>query len=61
MNKKILIMMAIASFGVVIQLIISSIFPASDLSLALGIALAVFGIMIAIMIALYSKVRKEIP
>ena len=60
MNRKILAMMAIAAIGLVIQMIISAIFPASEYSLALGIALAVFGVLIAIEIVLYNKVKKEI-
>ena len=60
MNKKILAMMAIASGGLVIQMIISAIFPASQFNLALGLGLAIFGIIITIEIILYSKFRKEI-
>lgn len=59
-NKKILVMMTIASGGLVIQMIISAIFPASEFSFALGLGLAIFGILIAIEIILYSQVRKEI-
>ena len=60
MNRKILAMMAIAAGGLVIQMIISAIYPASEYSFALGLALAIFGVLIAIEIMLYSKVRKEI-
>jgi hypothetical protein len=41
-------------------MIISSLYPASEYSFALGLALAVFGVIIAIEIVLYSKVRNEI-
>ena len=61
MNKKILLMMIIAGVGLVIQMIISSIYRDSESSLVLGIALAIFGIIIAIQITLYSKAKKEIP
>ncbi len=61
MNKKILLMMIIAAVGFVIQMIISTIYRASESSLILGIALAIFGIIIAIEIVLYSKVKKQIP
>ncbi len=60
-NKKILLMIFIASIGLVIQMILSSLYPASEYSFTLGVALAIFGIIIAIQIVLYSKVRKEIP
>jgi hypothetical protein len=58
-NKKILIMLIIAGIGIIIQMFISSVFPASEISFALGVALAIFGIIIAIQIALYSKVKRE--
>ena len=60
MNKKILVMMIIAGIGVIAQMIISSIYPASEVSFALGVALAIFGVIIAIQIILYNKVKKEI-
>ena len=60
MNQKILIMLIIAGAGVVAQMIIVSIFPESQISFVLGIALAVFAIFVAIQIALYSKAKKEI-
>ena len=59
-NKKILIMLIVAGTGLPIQMIISSLYPASEYSFALGLALAVFGVIIAIEIVLYSKVRNEI-
>ena len=61
MNKKILIMLIIAGVALPIQIILSSIYPASEYSFTLGVALAIFGAITAIMIALYNKVRKEIP
>jgi len=60
MNKKILIMIIIAGIGLPIQIILSSMHLASEYSFTLGVALAIFGIIIAIEIALYNKVRKEI-
>jgi len=60
MNKKILVMMIVAGVGVIAQMIISSIHPASEISFALGVALVIFGVIIAIQIILYSKVKKEI-
>ena len=54
-------MMILASIGLVIQIILSSIYPASEYSFTFGVALAIFGIIIAIMIVMYNKVRKEIP
>jgi len=60
MNKKILIMLIIAGAGVIIQMIISSVYPATEFSFVSGLALAIFGVIIAIQIALYSKVKKEI-
>ena len=60
MNKKILIMMIIAGIGVPIQIILTSLYPASEYSFTLGVALAIFGVIIAIEIVLYSKVKKEI-
>jgi len=59
-NKKILLMLIIAGIGLPIQIILSSMYPASEYSFTLGVALAIFGIIIAIEIALYNKVRKEI-
>ena len=53
-------MMIIAGVGIIAQMIISSIYPASEISFALGVALAIFGVIIAIQIMLYSKVKKEI-
>lgn len=61
MNKKILVMIIIAGIGLPIQMIIASMYPASEYSFTLGVALAILGVIIAIEIALYSKVRKEIP
>ena len=60
MNRKILIMLIVAGVGLIIQMIISSLYPASEYSFTLGVALAVFGVIIAIQIGLYNKVRKEI-
>ena len=54
-------MMILAGIGLVIQIILSSIYPASEYSFTLGVALAIFGIIIAIMIVMYNKTRKEIP
>ena len=61
MNKKILVMMIVAGIGVISQMIISSIYPASEISFVLGVALAIFGIIMAIQIILYSKIKREIP
>ncbi len=52
--------MIIAGVGLVIQMIISSFYRDSESSFVLGIALAIFGIIIAIQITFYSKVKKEI-
>ena len=52
--------MIIASVGLFIQMILVSLYPASEYSFTLGVALAIFGVIIAIEIGLYSKVRKEI-
>ena len=60
MNKKILAMLIIAGIGVVIQMIITSLYPASEFSFVSGLALAIFGIAIAIQIMLYNKAKKEI-
>ena len=54
-------MIIVAGIGLPIQLILSSLYPASEYSFTLGVALAIFGVIIAIEIALYNKVRKEIP
>ena len=61
MNKKILITLIIAGMALPIQMILSLMYPASEYSFTLGVALAIFGIITTIMIVLYSKVRKEIP
>lgn len=53
-------MLIIAGGGLIIQMILSSLYPASEYSFTLGLALAIFGVIIAIQIALYSKVKKEI-
>jgi len=53
-------MLIIAGIGIIIQMFISSIYPASEISFALGVALAIFGIIIAIQITIYSKTKKEI-
>lgn len=60
-NKKILLMVFFASFGLVIEMILVSFYPASEYSFTLGAGLAIFGIIFAIQIGLYNKVRKEIP
>ena len=60
-NKKIVIMLVIAGIAFPIQVILTSMYPASEYSFTFGVALAIFAIIVAIMIALYSKVRKEIP
>ena len=60
-NKKILIMLIIGSIALPIQMILTSMYPASEYSFTFGVALAIFAIIVAIMIALYSKARKEIP
>lgn len=60
-NKKILIMLIIGSMALPIQMILTSMYPASEYSFTFGVALAIFAIIAAIMIALYSKARKEIP
>lgn len=54
-------MIIIAGIGLPIQLLLSLMYPASEYSFTLGVALAIFGVIIAIEIALYSKVRKDIP
>jgi len=60
-NKKILLMLIIGAIGLPLQIILVSLYPASEYSFTLYVALAIFGIIAAIMIVLYSKVRKEIP
>jgi len=60
-NKKILIILIIAGIAFPIQIILTSMYPASEYSFTFGVALAIFAIIVAIMIALYSKARKEIP
>jgi len=57
-NKKILVMMIIGAVGLVFQMVMSSFYRDSESSLVLGIALAAFGIMVAIQIVIYSKVKK---
>ena len=61
MNKKILVMMILGAVGLVFQMVLSSFYRDSESSLVLGIALAAFGTMVAVQIAIYSKVKKEIP
>ena len=58
-NKKILIMIIIAGAGVIIQMIISSMYPASEFSFVSGLTLAGFGVIIAIQITLSSKAKKN--
>ena len=53
-------MLAIASIGLPLQIILVSLYPTSEYNFTLGVALAIFGMIVAIMIVLYSKVRKEI-
>ena len=53
-------MLIIAGMGVIIQIIFSSLYPASENNFTLGVTLAIFGVTIAIEIALYTKVKKEI-
>ena len=53
-------MLIIAGGGVIVQIIISSLYPASEYNFVLGIALAVFGVIIAIQITLFNKAKKEI-
>ena len=60
MKKKILIMFIVAHVGFVLQLIIVSLFHASEFGFVYGLALAIFGVVVAIEIVLYSKVKKEI-
>ena len=54
-------MLILAGAGIIIQMFISSMYPASEISFVFGAALTIFGIIIAIQIALYSKAKKEIP
>ena len=54
-------MLTIGGIALPIQMILSLMYPASEYSFTLGVALAIFGVITAIMIVLYSKVRKEIP
>ena len=54
-------MMIVAGVGLPIQITLSSMYPASEYSFTFGVALAIFGIIIAIMITMYNKARKEIP
>ena len=54
-------MLVAAGAGLVIQIIISSVYPASEFSFTTGLALVIFGVIVAIQIVLYNKVRKEIP
>ena len=60
-NKKILIILIIGGIALPIQMILTSMYPASEYSFTFGVALTIFVIIVAIMIALYSKARKEIP
>jgi len=53
-------MLVIGSIGLPILFVITSVYPASEFSFVYGLGLAIFGIITAIMIVLYSKVRKEI-
>ncbi len=53
-------MLIVAGAGVIIQMIISSVYPASEFSFVSGLALAAFGVILAIQIILYNKVKKEI-
>ena len=55
MDKKILVMLIVAALGLPIQVLLTSWYPASDLSFITGLSLAVFGIAIAIQISLYSR------
>ena len=59
LNKKILLMMTLGGVGLVIQLILSSLYPASEYSFTLGVALAIFAIITAIMIVLFGKTKKD--
>lgn len=54
-------MIIVAGGGFFITTMITAIYPASEYIFVSSLALAIFGIMIAIQIVLYSKVRKEIP
>ena len=54
-------MLIIAGVWLVIQMILTSLYPASQYSFALGIALAIFGIIVAVQIGIYNKAKKEIP
>jgi len=54
-------MLIVAGGGFLITTMITSIYPASEYSFVSGLALAIFGVMVAIQIVLYRKVRKEIP
>ncbi|WP_428326456.1 hypothetical protein [Nitrosopumilus sp.] len=60
MNKKILLMLIIAGIGIITQMILTSFYPASEYSFTLGVALAIFGIIIAIQTTLYNKAKKRI-
>ena len=60
-SKRILAMIIVAGVGLAVQTIITLIYPASEFSFMTGLALAIFGVILAIQIGLYSKARKEIP
>ena len=60
MNKKVLIMIFMASGGTIFQMIFVSIYPLSEFHIVPYVSLAFFGIILSIEITLYSKVKKEL-
>jgi len=54
-------MLIIGGIAFPIQMILTSMYPTSEYSFTFGVALVIFAIIVAIMIALYSKARKKIP
>ena len=54
-------MIIVAGGGLMVQIIITSIYPASEFSFTTGFVLAIFCVILAIQIRLFSKARKEIP
>ena len=60
-SKKILLMMAVAMAGFAVQTAITLAYPASEFAFTTGLALAIFCVVVAVQIGLYSRVRKEVP
>ena len=60
MNRKVLLMIAIAIGSTIVQMILIDVYPPAEYEIVPYVSVAFFGIIISIETTLYSKVKKEL-